>query len=187
MRQAHWVALLLAACGSPAPQESYYTLSTQLAAPPAVSESELSLYVGPVSVPEEVDRTQMVLRISPNQVEISDAHRWAEPLKTAIARVLAETLARELRTARVLASRQGASGPVDYRIAVEVQRFESSLDTGATIDAVWTIVPAKKGGVVRNGRTVAQEPLTSRDPQGLAAAHSRALDKVGRDIAAAIR
>jgi uncharacterized protein len=187
MKHAHWVALLLAACGSLAPQESYYTLSTQLVAPPAASESQLSLYVGPVSVPEAVDRPQMVLRTSPNQVEISDAHRWAEPLKTAIARVLAETLSRELRTARVLASRQGATGPVDYRIAVEVQRFESSLDTGATIDAVWTIVPSEKEGATRNGRTVAQESLPTRDPQGLAAAHSRALDKIGRDIAAAMR
>lgn len=187
MKQAYWVALLLAACASPAPQESYYTLSTQQSPQPADSASQLTLYVGPVSVPEAVDRTQMVLRTSPNQVEISDAHRWAEPLKTAIARVLAETLSRELRTARVLSSRQGAMGPVDYRIAVEVQRFESSLDTGATIDAVWTIVPAKKGSPARNGRTVAQESLPSRDPQGLAAAHSRALDKIGRDIAAAIK
>ena len=187
MKHAHWAALLLAACGGLAPQESYYTLSAQLAAPPTAADSQLSLYVGPVSVPEAVDRTQMVLRTSPNQVEISDAHRWAEPLRTAIARVLAETLSRELRTAHVLASRQGATGPVDYRIAVEVQRFESSLDTGATIDAVWTIVASEKGGAIRNGRSVAQESLTTRDPQGLAAAHSRALDKVGREIAAALR
>jgi uncharacterized lipoprotein YmbA len=187
MKQAYWVALLLAACGSPAPQESYYTLSTPPSPPLAESASQLSLYVGPVSVPEEVDRVQMVLRTSANQVEISDGHRWAEPLKTAIPRVLAETLSRELRTPRVLASRQGATGPVDYRIAVEVQRFESSFDAGATIEAIWTIVPTRKDGTIRNGRTLAQEPLPSRDPQGVAAAHSRALDRVGRDIAAALR
>jgi uncharacterized protein len=188
MKHAPWAALLLAAaCGGLAPQENYYTLSAQPSPAPVTMDSPLSLHVGPVSVPEVVDRVQMVLRTSPNQVEISDTHRWAEPLKTAIARVLADTLSRELRTARVFASRQGAVSPVDYRIAVEVQRFESSLESGATIDAVWTVASTKKDGAIRNGRTVAQEPSTTRDAQGLAAAHSRALDRIGRDIAAAIR
>ncbi len=186
MKHAYWVALLLAACGS-LPQESYYTLSAPQSPPAADSASPLSLQVGPVTVPDAVDRTNMVLRVSPNQVEISDTWRWAEPLKTAIPRVLAETLSRELRTPRVFASRAGPSGPVDYRIAVEVQRFESSLDTGAMIVAVWSVVPAAKDGVTRSGRTVAEEPLPTRDPQGLAVAHSRALDRIGRDIAAAIR
>ena len=174
MKHAYWVALLLAACGS-LPQESYYTLSAPQSPPAADSASPLSLQVGPVTVPDAVDRTNMVLRVSPNQVEISDTWRCAE------------TLSRELRTPRVFASRAGPSGPVDYRIAVEVQRFESSLDTGAMIVAVWSVVPAAKDGVTRSGRTVAEEPLPTRDPQGLAVAHSRALDRIGRDIAAAIR
>lgn len=187
MKHAGWVAFLLAACGGPLPQESYYTLSSPQPPPSAASASPLSLYVGPVSVPDIVDRTNIVLGVAPNQVEVSDAYRWAEPLRSAIPRVLAETLSRELRTPRVFASRAGASGPVDYRIAVEVQRFESSLETGATIVAIWTIVPTAKDAAIRNGRSVAEEPLPTRDPQGLAVAHGRALDKIGRDIAAAIR
>ena len=187
MKRACAMALVLAACGAPLPQESYYALSSPPLPTIAAPASPLGLYVGPVTVPDTVDRANMVLRVSPNQVEISDAYRWAEPLKTAIARVLAETLSRELGTTRVFASRAGATGPVDYRIAVEVQRFESSLETGATIVAIWTIVPTAKDTPIRTGRTVAEEPLPTRDPQGLAAAHGRVLDRIGRDIAAALR
>ena len=49
------------------------------------------------------------------------------------------------------------------------------------VDALWTIRAAK--GEPRTGRTQAREPAGGRDPLSMAAAHSRALDKVARDIA----
>jgi uncharacterized protein len=176
---------LLAACGS-APKESFYTLSGPQSPPPSGAASSLSVFVGPVTVPESVDRTAMVLRTGPNRVDIDDTNRWAEPLKSAIPRVIAETLMRELGTARVMSSRAGSAGGADYRVAIEIQRFDSSIGEGATIDALWTVTPAK-GGAARTGRTFAQEPATSGDLQAVAAAHSRALERIARDIAAALK
>ena len=181
-----WIvaALLAAACGS-TPKEYFYTLSSAPAALPAGTPSSVSVYVGPVSVPETVDRTPMVLSTGPTQVEIDDLHRWAEPLRTAIPRALAEMLMRALDTPRVLAGRQASAAPVDFRIAIDVQRFESSFADGATLDAAWTITPAQ--GPARTGRTLAREPLPSRDHAGIAAAHRRALETLARDLAAAVR
>jgi hypothetical protein len=186
MGAAAALALLLAACDAPAPREQYFTLSTPNpgAAPPASATP--SVFVGPVAVPEAVDRTQMVLRTAPNQVDVADDYRWAEPLRNAIPRVIAETLSRELGSSRVLASRLAAGTKVDYRVAIEVQRFDSSLDQGATIDALWTVT-GNADGRSRNGRSVVHEALAARDPGAVAAAHSRALERVARDIAAAIR
>ena len=180
------LALALAACGGTPVRESFYTLSSAGSAGAAAPSSGPAIFVGPVSVPESVDRRQMVLRTGANQVEISEQYLWAEPLKSAIPRVIGDTLSRELGTSRVLTSRSGAALPVDYRIAIEIQRFDSSLDEGATVDAVWTITAAQ-GGSRRTGRTRATEPAASHDPAALAAAHSRALDRVGREIAAALR
>jgi uncharacterized protein len=186
------VGTVLVGCGGGAAvRESFYTLSAPAAggstSTSTAATSNLAIFVGPVSVPESVDRTQMVLRTGANEVEVSEKYRWAEPLKSAVPRVIAETLTRELGTQRVLTSRSAAALPVDYRVAIEVQRFDSSLTEGATIDALWTITPsAARGGSARTGRTRVTEPA-SGDPATLAAAHSRALDKVGRDIAAALR
>ncbi|HUP29244.1 MAG TPA: PqiC family protein [Usitatibacter sp.] len=188
MRQWAAAALLaaLAGCGS-SPKENFYTLGEPQGPLPASNpSSSISVFVGPVTVPEAVDRTAMVLRTGPNSVDIDDTNRWAEPLKSAIPRVLAATLMRELGTPRVMASRAGTPSSVDFRVAVEIQRFDSSLDRGATLDALWTVTPAKGSGA-RTGRTLAEEPATSRDPAGVAAAHSRALERLGRDIAAAMR
>lgn len=180
------VAVVLAGCAGNAAKENYYTLAAPPSSAPLATGVTPSIYVGPVSVPEAVDRTPLVLRTSANQVEISDTDRWAEPLKTAIPRVLADVISRELGTQRVMASRQASALPVDFRVAVEIQRFESSLDEGASLDALWTIT-GPKAAAPRSGRTMAQEPATTRDPAGIAAAHSRALARLGRDIAAALR
>ena len=179
------VLAALSGCGS-SPKESFYTLAGPQAPLPATMPSSMSVFVGPVTVPESVDRTAMVLRTGPNQVDIDDTNRWAEPLKSAIPRVLAENLMRELGTPRVMASRAGTPSAVDFRVAVEIQRFDSSLAEGATLDALWTVTPVK-GGAPRTGRTVATEPASTRDHQGVAAAHSRALAHLARDIAAALR
>lgn len=184
------LAFLLAACGSSPSRQSFYTLSgnqgVSSRSDPLISpSSDKSIFVDPVTVPESVDRIPMVIRTAPNQVEISDDHRWAEPLKSAIPRVLAEVLMRELGTTRVMATRVGASQPVDVRVAVEIQRFDSSPSQGAAIDALWTVAPAK--GEARSGRSSVVEPASPGDPGGLAAAHSRALERIGREIAASIR
>ena len=174
--------LVLAGCfGGAAVKESYFNLSAVPgnSAPPATSSGP-AIHVATATVPEAVDRNAMVVRTGPNRVEIDDANRWVEPLKAAIPRVLAENLRRELGTDRVTSGRTGPSKP-DFVVAVDVQRFDSSMDSGATLEAAWTVTPG------RTGRTVVTEPLPSRDAAGIAAAHSRALARMAAEIAAAIR
>ena len=173
--------MTVAACGS-TPKESFYTLAS---APPVESTApaKMTVHVGPVAIPDTVDRTPMVIRKGPNEVEIEDFHRWAEPLKTAIPRVLAANLSQLVGGARVSSGRQGGT-PADYRVNVEIARFESSFAEGATLEATWTV--AGKSGAPVQGRTLARVPSASGDHAGIASAHSRALDQLAREIAAAI-
>ena len=187
MKRLPWAIALamLAGCGAPA-KLSYYTLSAQAAAAPAAASRPLNVYLGPVTIPEAVDRPQMVMRIDANRVEIVELDRWAEPLKTGVPRLVADALTRELPGSTVMTSRQSASLAFDFRVAIDVQRFDFSAGDGASVDALWTI-RAAKGDAQRIGRTEAREPAGSRDAQAMAAAESRALEKVARDVAAAIR
>jgi uncharacterized protein len=173
--------MLLAGCGS-VPKESFYTLSS---APPieTTSPATITVHVGPVAIPDTVDRTPMVIRKGPNQVDIEDYHRWAEPLKTAIPRALAANLARELGGARVSSGRL-SNAAADVRVTLDVSRFESSFSEGATLEAAWTVT--RKTGAPVNGRTLARVPAPSADYAGIAGAHSRALEQLAREIAATI-
>lgn len=173
-----WLLLvfILTACATP-PRESFYTLNAP--EPPAAAADAPSIAVGPVMIPEIVDRPQIVVRLGPNQVQILEQARWAEPLKTGIARVVAANLAATLG-ARLAA---GRNADADYRIALDIQRFESPADA-VLIEALWTVT-SKDGR--QSGRSVARQPIAAKGYASLAAAHSAALAAISKDIAAAIK
>ena len=81
---------------------------------------------------------------------------------------------------------QTLAAGADYRAAIEVQRFDSTLGGAQALDVVWTVTRAK-GGKSQTGRTTVSEPATGQDHDGIAAAHSRALARLSRDIADAVQ
>lgn len=179
------VLLALAACSSP-PKERYYTLAAPGAPAPAPGATAPSVAVGPVTVPETVDQPQFVVRVAANEVSIYEFHRWASPLKGEIARVIAANLGQELGTTRVWSYAQTTLGKPDYQVLVDVQRFDSTLGDAVTVEALWTVRPAT-GGAPKTGRSSVREPAGGTGFDALVAAHSRALARVSRDIASAIR
>ena len=174
---------LAAGCAS-SPPSRFYTLSA-VPGPPATS-SDLAVTVGPVSVPAAVDRPQIVVTVSANEVRLDETARWASPLEDNIARVVAENLVAMLGTPRVTLSSQTPSGSADYRATIDVQRFDSVPGQAATLDAVW-IVSRPKGGKSQTGRTTVREAASESGYDALAAAHSRALARLSEDIAEAVR
>jgi uncharacterized lipoprotein YmbA len=147
---------------------------------------DYSVAVGPVFVPDAVDRPQFVLRISGAEVRIAEQVRWAEPLKEGIARAVAANLAHALENGRVSPRAQPATGEPDYRVILDVQRFDSALGEAATLEVMWTVHRTKNGDR-QTGRVRLQEAVESAGYEGLVAAHARALAGVSRGIANAIR
>ena len=166
------------------PPSRFYTLSA--ASGPAATSSKLSIAVGPVSVPAVVDRPQIVVDIGPNQVRLEEFNRWAAPLQNNIARVVADNLVLMLGTPRVTLAAQGLGADADYRAAIDVQSFNSAPGEAAIVDAVWT-VRRIKDGKTELGRTTVREVLQEKGYDALAAAHSRALARLSKDIADAVR
>jgi uncharacterized lipoprotein YmbA len=127
----------------------------------------------------------MVARIAPNRVEVEQFNRWDAPLDDSIARAVAGDLAAQLGSPDVTTAPMANFNP-DYRVVINVQRFESAPGKSALIDAVWTVRSTATGDV-RSGRTVARETVQGGGYEALAAAHSRALAVVSADVAQAIR
>jgi uncharacterized lipoprotein YmbA len=112
--------------------------------------------------------------------------RWAAPLQSNIARVVADNLVLMLGTPRVTLSAQPSSADADYRAAVDVQSFQSVPGEAAMLDAVWS-VRRTKDGKAETGRTTVRETVPDKGYDALAAAHSRALARLSQDIADAVR
>ena len=137
-----------------------------------------------VGIPGIVDRSQIVARTAANSVEIFDFHRWAEPLQEAIPRVIAGNLARQLGPGYAVSASIMPGLPPDVRVAVDVQKFEASMGTGVAVEALWSVRAGV--GEAQVGHSVVEEPAAEAGHAGIAAAYSRALAAVARDIAEAV-
>lgn len=194
------LAAALCGCAGNAPRTSFYTLdalpartAADVAGPPAgakappvtvppVTVSRITVWIRHVTVPEVVDRAQMVVRSAPNRVEIADFHRWAEPLRVGIARVVAADLAAELGAGFLVVAGQPADMQPDIRVSLDVRGFDAVPGEGVSVEALWTVRPGK-GGEPRSGTAAAQEAVLAPDHAAIAAAYSRALARLARELA----
>jgi uncharacterized lipoprotein YmbA len=176
--------LSIAAAGCSTPPSHFYTLN---AAGGAVkNSSDVSVAVGPVSIPAVVDRPQIVVSIGPNQVRLDELNRWATPLQNNIARVIADNLTTQLGTPRVTVFPESTSVDADYRALIDVQRFDSIPGEAAILDALW-VVRRMKDGKAERGRTTVRQSTMDKDYGALAAAHSQAIGRLSQEIADAVR
>jgi len=175
-------AATLSGCGT-SPAAKFYKLGPE--AVPAKAQTSYSVAIGAVTVPDMVDRPQIVIRTGANEVAINEIERWAGSLKSEIAHAIADNLTQMLDGAIVFAYPQGVNVVADYKVQVDVQRFDSALGDAATIEVLWQVRPAT--GDPKNGRSIVREATDGIGYDALAAAHSRALAAVSRDIANALR
>lgn len=176
------LSLLLAACGS-TPQSNYYRLSATGSGGQGDSPA---LGIGPVVIPEYLDRNSMVFVTGDNQLYIASYERWAEPLQTGISRVLGLNLSEALDTQDIRPFPWPASDRPAY--AVQVWLLELDASAGQTsLVAEWRLhEPATGRDLARRiGRY--QESGSDRDGAALAAAYSRLLRQLSDDIARALR
>jgi uncharacterized lipoprotein YmbA len=175
---------LAAGCAS-TPPSHFYTLSAT-AAPSTAAASSLVIVVGPVSVPAVVDRPEIVVSSGSNELKLDEFNRWASPLQDNLSRVIAENLVAILGTRRVTLFPQMPSTTAQYRVAIEVHRFESAIGTSTTLDAVWTVRRITDGSA-ETGRTSVRESVLNNSYDAIAAAHSLAVARLSQDIADAVR
>ncbi|MFM0165806.1 hypothetical protein SAMN05444172_6473 [Burkholderia sp. GAS332] len=182
------VALALAAlCGcASSPKSDFYTLSAaapQTGNPPG---APIAVVIGAVTVPELVDRPQIVVRSGDNTVDIDEFARWADPLKSQIPRVIGADLGQLLNSVMVSTYPMGVDTASAYRVQLDIQRFDAALGDAVTVDVLWSVTPPGKKPPL-SGRSTVHEPCTGAGFDGVVAAYSRALGTVSRDIATAIR
>ena len=177
----------LGGCAASAPSR-FYVLS---AIPPSTipereDRRDLSILLASVTLPGHLDRRQMISRTSPNELEIAEFDRWAEPLHENVLRVLAENLSLLLGTDRIATFPRTQSDDVDYRVAVEVMRLDGQPGGKAALMARWTVFGTRKTSIPRMIRSSFVEPVAAPNYATVVAAQSKMLADLSREIAAAI-
>ncbi|MCU0586937.1 MAG: PqiC family protein [Syntrophobacteraceae bacterium] len=189
--QIAWLILLtavLAGCSRTSPAR-FYLLSDPPAADPKAPAAGggrcITLGVGPVEIPEYLDRPQIVTQVSPNELRLGDFDLWAEPLAKTVMRALAENLAKLLCVEGIVFY-PSESPDVDHQVIVTVTRFHGTPEGEVALAAQWHVTGAGGGKVLARKRTAIREPVEGQGYTALVAAHGRALARLSREIAETI-
>ena len=172
--------------GGPSQPSRFYTLAplddAKAAAQKEAGEQCIAIGVGPVEIPEYLNRAQIVTRKSANELKLAEFDRWAEPLNDNFTRVLSENLS-DLCVEPVMIFPWRAPIRIDFKVEMGVIRFDGKLGENVTLIVLWGIFGEGGDKLVVAKRSVYVEPLTDSTFEVLVAAKSRAVSKLSRDIA----
>jgi uncharacterized lipoprotein YmbA len=173
--------------GASAPSK-FYTLApvASRAAESNPASPGFALGIGPVTLPGYLDRPQIVTRKGPDEIELAEFDRWAEPLKDSVPRILGENMAAQLQTDRVVLFPRQGSQVVQNRVAVDVIHFEGAAGADVALDARWRIL-GSDGKELASRRSILREPTGAPGYAPLAAAMSRVLGRLSQDIATTLK
>lgn len=143
---------------------------------------DISLGIGPVTIPEYLNRPQIVTRSSPYEIDIAEFDRWAETLDTSIPRVIAENLSVLLATDRISFYPWQKKTP-EYQLLIEIIQFDGSLPGNVEFSARWTLL---KGGLetrIYRKMFTDKKPIAGQGYPGLVSAMSFVLYDLSRELA----
>ena len=177
------VFLLANSCGT-SPEPLYYRLSSLApSAEPGRSQDSVFIRVGPITIPEELDRSSIVTQIGTNRVDLAEYHRWAGNLQSAIGRVLGENLSALLPGSRISLEQEVSLQPIDVQITVNIREFGGRLGEAVKLSADWTVIRFKDKKSIRAKKSILEEKTQSRDYASFVAAQSRLLARLSRSLA----
>ena len=149
------------------------------------ADNDLTIGVGPIKIPDYLDRPQMATRSTPSSIQFAEFDKWAESLGNNLTRVIAENLSILLSTDRVLVFPWPESMNVLYQVTVDVTKLEYTPDGKVTLVAGWSVFGDDGKKLLAMKRSRLTVPVQSTGFEAIASAQSRAVEDMSREIAAA--
>ena len=175
--------LFVAGCvGGTSNPSRHYTLNPLEPGPGAVAAPVVSvLTVGPVVIPEYLDRPQIVTRSGSNELILNEFNRWGEDLDKEVSQLIVTDLSERLGAGgiAVFAWRAVPLTTVKnvYRVAVDFSRFDGTPGKDIVLKATWRLFRKQGGGEeqVLAKEVVLVEAVSGNSYEDLVAAMAKGL------------
>ena len=141
--------------------------------------------LGPIRIPEYLNRPQMIVAISENQYRLAEDHRWAERLDQNISLALFKALPRQLGTDRIVRYPWPQRQAIDYQVGIDILEFNVDASGQSRLIAQWFV--KRKDKPALDKRSVYQFPALTTDHAVMVKAQSQCLTKLGQEIAETLR
>lgn len=177
----------LVGCAQTVPT-NFYTLSVSTEPTVAKRPAQgLVIGLGPITLPQYLDRPDIVTRQGANQMRLADLNKWAEPLEPLLTRIMAEDLYALLDANDVIPIPQRGDIPLDRVVEVDINRFDADDSGTVVLDARWRIYRGDNETLLVSGRSqITEQGAAVPDYDAIVAAMSRAVGRASEEIAAAI-
>jgi hypothetical protein len=176
----------LCACAGKSASSKFYVLSPLPQSKPGGAEG-MAIGVYPISMPDYLDRPQIVTRVNDNEIALDEFNRWAEPLKENLYTVLADNLSTLLNSEKVIKTAQRLRVPTALQVGVEVLQFDGALGGDVVLNVKWGLLEEEGKKLLLVKRSFFKEPTGAATYEALVAAQSRAVAALSREIAEAVK
>jgi len=151
---------------------------------PPATVAPPTLGLGPVNLPDYLDQTAVVTRVSEQEIDYLPSARWAERLSVMASRTLAINLAARTGGRETVLYPWPTNREPATTASVDFLRFDMTREGAAVLRAQWRV---QQGDAVRTGFARIDEPAADTTIDARVGALNRALAKLSDELAAAIR
>ena len=172
----------------PKPDSSRYFLLRPMAEPGSVPAlDELVLGLGPVTVPDYLDRIEMLEHVGPYEVRYSARDRWVEPLGTQIERTLAENLDALLQPQALAMYPWYRTAGVGLQVEIAFSPIRPDQEGAWRERAEWVVREADTRRILERQEFEFDIGSDLTPPEGVVTKLSEELLRLSGEIAAAVR
>ncbi|MBI5057161.1 MAG: membrane integrity-associated transporter subunit PqiC [Nitrospirae bacterium] len=184
--------LTLCGCAASTPSRFYQLSSVKIESRPAAEASRdksVIVAVGPLRIPDYLNRPQIVTRSGENVIRLAEFDRWAGSLDHDITRVLVENISTLLPAESFFVtpwiSAMQPPAAHWYRVEVSIMRFEGAPGGYVQMKAHWAIFDKDKGMLLKRESNISEE-VHGAGYEAFVSALSKTLFSLSRDISNAV-
>jgi uncharacterized protein len=181
------MSLALAGClGSSRPSRFYTLAPLQIRNGQGGTPPDATLAIGPVEIPESIDRPQIVTRTGANELVVAEFDRWGGSLDSEISGALVATVRDRLASQQIAVAPWRSAilsgvGP-SYRAAVSVSRFDGIPGQSVVLQGRWELI-GQSGESLGVREATVTEKTDGAGYDALVAAMQKVLVRFGQQMA----
>lgn len=172
-----------------APKVNYFSLLSmeQLGdSRSAATHPEIRLGIGPVSIPDNLRRSQVVTREHGNEFDFNEYNRWAGDLESDLTAIVGNNLSLLLGVDNVGYFPWLPHFEPTCRLVIDIERLDGDLGGEAVLEARWSVIGANGKAQLAGGRSVYRRPVSGNSYAGLVTAESQLVADFCKEMAKAI-
>lgn len=162
-----------------------YAPDVRVAADPAWPQVDWSLAIAPPTAPRMLDSTRIAVRPTPGELQVYRGASWSQPPTALVADAVLHALEDSGKIASV--ARQGSGIRADYKLVLDIRRFEADYAGKDMPDAVIEVnaklLGTRDQNVIASRTFVQTHPAASEETPRVVAAFEQSLSAIATQIA----